>query len=541
MPGYHLKQLTEFNHALVYGFDPEGSPNALAESQKLEDTLYVNAAQHDDVLDAYLYAQDTILPVLKSGSLASLSSEQLLIWIKQIHQRIGKTLLGCYQVDSGQYAVSPVFRWHAGAMIQAPISLFLADLLRPRCTLDLFVSTVAAEYKIKVSDLMAFMELALKIQKDSSIVLTDSQRSGCALGQAHEKAATTLAKMQNYYYSDRCTPAERKVINKIVKICMPCEEYDEAMRSYCASQLSKLQQLNKEDLDEVSDFIAHAFYELVEIHPFPNCNGRTATCLINTLLRYLGHPSILFRHPGERDNPESLYFKIFESNEVDIALLKQHIKQRILEANEKPFSAPLLNALIDQRVHAMLWCKRIQKRHPSADLDQFFKTQVLNKTDYKQLTLVAEAQIESFVQHCQTEKDMETLMGLLVTQDFVTKLKVYGEELALAKAKSIDPTPANIHKKFAVVTQTAVGAWNSYNGGSIVLFESESQELVERTLKQLQKLNIGCTLSLTKRKDNGHPVIKIGHVNPIKLFLLVDAEQDELDDEHQSYLKASGF
>ncbi len=35
-----LAKLTEFNHALVYGFEPESSPNRLAGSEALEDGLF---------------------------------------------------------------------------------------------------------------------------------------------------------------------------------------------------------------------------------------------------------------------------------------------------------------------------------------------------------------------------------------------------------------------------------------------------------------------------------------------------------------------
>ncbi len=59
-----LKQLTEFNQALVYGFEPETSRGAILGSPSLEDTLYPAVRQYGDMLKGYLFAQKILLPVL---------------------------------------------------------------------------------------------------------------------------------------------------------------------------------------------------------------------------------------------------------------------------------------------------------------------------------------------------------------------------------------------------------------------------------------------------------------------------------------------
>ena len=64
---FDLTQLTEFNHALIYGFEPEASPQCLAGSQTLTDMLFPIAGQYQDMLEAYLYAQSTILPKIKEN------------------------------------------------------------------------------------------------------------------------------------------------------------------------------------------------------------------------------------------------------------------------------------------------------------------------------------------------------------------------------------------------------------------------------------------------------------------------------------------
>ncbi len=62
---FDLDKLTEFNSALVYSFVPEPSIKALLGSKTYEYRLIPEAAQRQDMLDAYLHAQKVILPQLR--------------------------------------------------------------------------------------------------------------------------------------------------------------------------------------------------------------------------------------------------------------------------------------------------------------------------------------------------------------------------------------------------------------------------------------------------------------------------------------------
>lgn len=60
-----LQQLTEFNEALVYGFEPESSLPSTLRLGTIEETIFTKAPQYTDMLNAYLYAQNTVIPSIK--------------------------------------------------------------------------------------------------------------------------------------------------------------------------------------------------------------------------------------------------------------------------------------------------------------------------------------------------------------------------------------------------------------------------------------------------------------------------------------------
>lgn len=66
---YYRDFLKEFNPAIAYSFDPESSPNC--DLQTLQETYFHDAGQYQDMMAAYLYAQENLLPLVKTKSLTS--------------------------------------------------------------------------------------------------------------------------------------------------------------------------------------------------------------------------------------------------------------------------------------------------------------------------------------------------------------------------------------------------------------------------------------------------------------------------------------
>lgn len=90
---YNISDLILFNPALVYGFEPEQSQQQIEGSGRYEHTLFPIAGQHVDVLQAYLYAQNTILPLIQDIGIQHITEDMLLEWILTIHKHIGQHLL----------------------------------------------------------------------------------------------------------------------------------------------------------------------------------------------------------------------------------------------------------------------------------------------------------------------------------------------------------------------------------------------------------------------------------------------------------------
>ena len=322
---------------------------------------------------------------------------------------------------------------------------------------------------------------------------------------------------------------------------MPAEQYESAMDLFCANLIKRLKTIDKDNLDEVVDFIADAFYNLTEIHPYPNCNGRTATCFMNILLRYLEKPSILMRYPRERDNPESIYSKIFESNDVDMDLLKKHLKQRILDTQEKPFVHPLLKMLIDHRIALMFLLKRIEKNHPECDINQsYFK--IINSLNPAVLMAIAAQQTEQLILLTQGQpddpKNSDHLTAILSIQYVMAEVDKLEKRLNLEKAKSVPPTAANICKQLAAISGTDSSSWKAYQKSTVFIFESAVEADVVTAIDILNKEDTGCTISKLKRADNGRHVIKIEKINPLKLFSIdpdLRAAKSNDPEEHKGF------
>src|SRR5690606_33610784 len=80
---------------------------------------------------------------------------------------------------------------------------------------------------------------------------------------------------------------EKQTFDNLAKVCYRPEEMSARMNKFAALLAKKWQQCDGTNLREVAKLCHFAFYQSTEIHPFFNGNGRTATCLINIILRSL--------------------------------------------------------------------------------------------------------------------------------------------------------------------------------------------------------------------------------------------------------------
>jgi hypothetical protein len=355
-----LEQLVEFNQALVYEFQPESSPERILGSITVEDTIFFDYPQYYDILAAYLYAQNVILPTIEKEGL---SEENLTLWLKEIHGLMTQFLLKEF---AGKYSKAIVVRWHQGSVFQ---NILEEHFNHPKMSDDAFSNRLASEgeYPIVVPQAKAFIKLLRRINKEIPL---SPDISAITKGNLWEQTFFQLITIA--IVNPKILASEEKIaFDQTVRLGTAPNKIPSAMASFVKATVLAYKTFHRENIDinHVAHFLATTFYKLVDIHPFENGNGRTATCLINILLRSWGLPSILLRYIGEKENSESEYAQAIDQIDTTRKPLERLIRKRIVEAQAQPYSQQKKYDLTCIRLAIYEALKRIQKNHPKQNLN----------------------------------------------------------------------------------------------------------------------------------------------------------------------------
>lgn len=493
MPNYDLSELKEFSKALVYGFDPEGSPQALSGSIKFKDMGEYQTSQHLDLFAAYLFAQNEILPQIRSG-LDKITPEQITLWLKTIHKSMAKTLLEVYDIRSGEFSQTSVFHWESSAALLDPILLFLSDRLS--MSKEALAKQCTRICSVKEDELIAFIKICQKIAK-RAIPLSPLQTESIKKATIVKQGSTILSKLQIAYHTDQLSAEEKEAVDRIVRVTLPPESLPKAMQAYSEKFVSQLKKVDASNLDSVVDFLAEQFYALTFTHPFPNANGRTATCFMNMFLRAFGYPSILLRYPGERHDETSIYAKAFAQANQNRDALKALIKHRIIQEQNNPYSNPTLEKVIELRVGLLCLFNRIKSNHPTFNVELAHEAGIAQMPHY----------IAQDTELPDDEKSILLLCSLIAYIENIEK------NLDEKKRMSIDPE--DIRAK--LITISGQTGWKSYPKHSVFLLENQSEELIRDLATRLEAINVA-KLTVTRRQDNQMPVLKVEQVQGRKLL-----------------------
>jgi prophage maintenance system killer protein len=373
-PAFDLNELKEFNRAIVYGFEPESSPEALFETDTLCNRLLPEAPQYQDMLNAYLYAQNVLLPAFRGMEEKPIESGWFLDQLNVLHGKIAKTLYSNLNLTAGEYTNNYVLRWHAGYIIVYDIMNLMNDHKTP--TKDQIIA-LAEHYGLNFIDLQNFIRLTHDLRNDSTIPLPTDEETLTADHPGYTWIPFER-KLCIAYHTGRFTKEEKNIVDKIVTICQPPETIPASMTVYAHNTLEKLLACDRENLDEVALFLAESFFHLTEIHPYSNGNGRLATCVMNIFLRYFNQPSILLRLPGENSDASSLYSRAIKEIRATQAPLAELIKQRILDisslgafADEELKTIASLRVTLSERIQELL---RIQ---PGFDVEGLYNEGIM--------------------------------------------------------------------------------------------------------------------------------------------------------------------
>ncbi len=330
---FDFSRLKVFHPALIYTFKPEDTLRTFPDDLHY---LFYNfryaCGQMRDLLEAYVYAETVILTEIRQIGITNITPEQLLHWLDQIHLRIANSMAkdaqaaGHTNVKAGEYSKSQVVRWKSDARAYNIYRDFLLDISSEEETLKL-----TTEIGIAIEDSRQYMRVLTRLRNDSTIPIPQQNAEGSSPDSNRDY---TCAKLSYCYHRGGLTAEEKAAVDRIVKHCIPPEQYPQARQEFAEKIIQQLRRLNPNNIDEVVDLIFNLFYSATDIHCYFNGNGRDITCFDNVMLVALGYPYILMRTMNDCRNPESLYAKGILHIDSKPEILKEHLKKRILDAKQ---------------------------------------------------------------------------------------------------------------------------------------------------------------------------------------------------------------
>jgi len=363
---FDLSQITEFNPAIIYGFEPESQQSVEPNPNTVEYVIHA-AGQYQDMFQAYLYAQNTILPHLRTHGLAQLSPVQIIQWLDHIHLLIANTLAKDVQTSAGQVVKTQVVRWHHGFDVGLVIKNYLSDTI---CENVMYNWANNSGLDIKL--FKKFILLFKKIQK-MSVEIPDYEKPYLQANLPLNKGSIIFTKLFTLYHNNKLSDSERNIVEHFLKICSPPPLMPVVQEKFANDILIAWRQCNSQDIDSISKLVTKAFYGITEGHWYFNGNGRAATCFVNIILRSMNKPSILMRKPDERYNPESTYSKAILHINSKLEMLEAHIKQRIIEAeNNQVYRNDKSREIIELRVQFSNLVSAIKINFPSFKINDFY-------------------------------------------------------------------------------------------------------------------------------------------------------------------------
>lgn len=368
-----INLLTEFSPAIIYELEYESTRLG---SMNLVDTTIPEYLQHLDLLNAYLVAQEQILPRIRDQGILNIEPEQWLDWIKAIHLPISRQLALRQNFKGGEFRSEMVSIFYQGTKVPSYIAGFfeVCDSLTLEQQRD-YIHRMAFELGCPLNLLQDFIDLLLRIETHAFMPL-NAEDSAYLTKKDFKRTERLLLQLSFLVLERQLTSEEQNLVASMVKICPRPVQIQNLIVDFSISLNSKLKNLDLSDLDAVSALMAEVFWELTSIHPFSNANGRLALCFINTLLRAMNHPAILLYRSRmddrEKENDESQYSRAISVIENNRSPLHALIAARIEEAREGYFTDPRLVSLLDQRVYISELMVKFQKTYPWVNLQSFY-------------------------------------------------------------------------------------------------------------------------------------------------------------------------
>lgn len=513
---FDLSLITEFDPAIVYGLQPESSCNEDSSKRPVETVLIPSVYQYLDSYQAYLYAQNTIMKAIREKGINAITPEQLISWIKELNGFLGKSILAERERKSGEYIEEEMFIWRDGSAVGN-----LAALCIFNPSYKNIILPQVAQLGVDSKDFEKFLIVLSKINNNDEIVVPESiqSRIKCPKSESSYNVIFLFHKMSYAFNDGKLSQDDMDIINKIVKVCPLRDNVPQLMLNYATDLLKSWNNCSTTKDDDIAALAHQAYYGLTNIHPFGNANGRTATALMNIILRSLDKPSIVLRRCGEEDDKTSPYSVAIASIDSAPDKLKKLILTRMQESsNGTAYQDMKLRKIIETRVLMAKLVYEMKQISPSFDIEKAHSI-IINK-------------VPSFILRLPNARDQElgcVQYALAEYQGLLDNLKIMNRPNKITPVvvkKYTKEEQASIIKTLEKLTETT--GWKAYNApeGLVILLEDGDINEARKISSKLNIQGVMCASTMLHAKTKT-PVVKVFDVNEKKLneLIIVDKVQ----------------
>ncbi len=496
----------EFNPALVSCFDHE-LPDC---NNNFYDVLITAYGQYEDMLHAYLYAKETILPWIKKNGVHAITPEQLLGWIKKAHSHIALSLGHQMGFIPGQYTSGQVLRWQWGSSSQECVGNYIfgqdtqgeiiQTALNHKWTTQEIKDLFRALDKIKFVG-QPLRDRMLKNAKIKNFTCLDESALGSIM-------------LTEAYYSEDLNQEEKAIISKMVTVCLRPEQFPAVMQDFAEKFVAAWKVCDPSNEEQFSSLLLDAYNGVAGIHPFANCNGRTGTWLLNLISVSLDKPSFLLREPGDKNNAESAYSMAIDTINIDPALFKKYILSVIAKAEAGLKFDDSKNYEIAMRRNQTLTCIReMGKFVPLAKLAHMCRANLieiqkviipeygierLEKNERDVMFVYSELELSLFTRTLEEAKKEASTVKLSQFADRVTSSKLSKDEI--------------IELKKILCAITGCNDWKDYRQGTDVRVLFDDKSMAIPCMSLIKKAD-ACTMKLMKDSTTQKAVVQLTEIN----------------------------
>jgi prophage maintenance system killer protein len=513
-----LHNLTQFNHGLVYGFQPESSTNEQLGRASLEEMLRCSTGQYEDLFLAYQYLQDSVLPQLDEHGLDGVDETVFLGWMKTVHRLIAKSLTEANYSDpqdphsqgAGSYTQDFIIRWRVPNEIMTLLYNYIIGTMSNKIA----AQNLQLEFGIKKADAMAFLQSIDCAKKCPNIILAQSERDWLdRFSEGGPEYFYTMSKLAVLYHgkSQKLTEAHRQAIYVVAQLGLPPTLISAKMKELATNTVNKWKELQLElagvepNVKKIASFLTEFFSEFNKIHPFENANKRTSCCIMNLMLRSFKLPSILVKLPQEYLEEKPVSSAAFKSMDTNLLPMMKLIESRIQQELRQPFSHPRMQEF-----------NRLQCRKADLILTiiaQYPKYNVVHALgSIPRIPQIINKQLSKFDQQIESQiSSEETTISFLSKwlQDLDNKAARPKTDLSLAGTLFQAPESIEDSVRSKLEQVSSVKLWKKKGSDRELQLwrEFESKEEAVTTHEVLSKYKTMMEVTLSKRADNQKNVI----------------------------------